>query len=129
MIPATFAGLLTGTTSLIAHEIFGSIGAACPRDLPAFWSAIAQIAEKIGVERLVPPIPAKGVPNSTQTTPVFGSPSAEISGSILPFPGNDICHAGFAIKVLSPPPEPPIFPSWNGGSRTSFVAKERIVAL
>src|ERR1700751_419427 len=130
MMPVAFVVLFTGTTSMMAgDESVSSPGPACPRGLPAAWAAIAQMAEKMGQARLVPPIPAWAMPPSTNTAPVYGSARAEMSGDCRALPGIELCQDGLAMKVLVPPPEPPIFPSASGGSNTPFKANDRMLAL
>src|ERR1700722_20644137 len=133
MVPATLVGLPTGTISLTAPELFGNeaiSGAAWPSETPAFWSAIAQIAENTGLAKLVPPITLTNPPD-TKIAPVYGSATAEISGCCRFAPGipRFFCQFGFGIKMLSPPPEPPSRPSPSGGSSTEFEANERNVPL
>src|ERR1700722_17926151 len=133
MVPAGLVGLPRGTMSLIAPEAFfnDAISApARPSATPAFWSAIAQIAENTGLAKLVPPITSTKPPE-TIMAPVNGSATAEMSGCCRFAPGipRFFCHDGFAMKMLSPPPAPPFRPSANGGSFTASVAKERNVAL
>jgi len=52
-----------------------------------------------------------------------------MSGACRAVPGSELCQDGLAMKVLVPPPEPPIFPSASGGSNSSFKANERMLAL
>src|SRR5580658_2084953 len=84
---------------------------------------MAQMAVKMGLDRLVPPQQHCNscTPPSvtTMVTPVLGSASAETSGVCRPLPGSDACHDGFAQKTLWPPPPPPMKPYASGGSRTS----------
>src|SRR5208282_5768460 len=83
---------------------------------------MAQIAVKMGLDKLVPPQQHcnSWTPPSVTTivTPVFGSASAETSGVCRPLPRSDACHDGLGQKMLSPPPPPPMKPNGSGGSRT-----------
>src|SRR5580658_1969709 len=106
MSPMTLLELPKGTMSVTAVE--GSVaisGAACPSGAPASWSASVQIAEKIGQARLVPPI-TPTCPLRTTIPPVYGSATAEISGTCRYFPGRNFCHDGLEMYSLTPPPEP-----------------------
>ena len=75
-VPAGFVALIgvVGRTSWTCALTLLIRGAACPRGAPAFWLAMAQMAVKMGLARLVPPTPISRpcmVPEvSTMGTPV-----------------------------------------------------------
>src|SRR5205807_10651530 len=89
--------------------------------------AIAHSAENIGQATLVPPMtvtcgpdptgsPKQLVPSQTISTPVYGSASKAMSGTSRRVPGRARGKAGFAKKLLRPPPAPNWKPSSSGGT-------------
>ena len=89
--------------------------------------ATAHSAENIGQATLVPPMtvtcapdpagsPKQLVPSQTISTPVYGSASKAMSGTSRRVPGRARWKAGFAKKLLRPPPAPNWKPSSSGGT-------------
>ena len=81
MVPVTFVGLESGRTSCTLPAFRAAMtGAACPSAWPAFWFAMAQMAVKMRLAKLVPPQPA----STSCCVPLVSTMGAPVLAIVVP---------------------------------------------